>query len=428
MKRLLCLLTLCLVLPLTAAAADTEIRVSWWGADFRHKATLECVRLFEKANPGVKIKGEYTGFPGYLDRMTLQISANTEPEMMQLNWAWLGVFSRNGEGFYDINTLKDSIDLSNYDSKWLDMTTIGGKLNAIPLSFTSQVFLLNKTTWDKAGVPLPKTWDDLMAAGRAFKEKLGDAYYPFDALHNGHVYLTNSYIFQKTGHMFVDPKTGDLGLSREELIEAFAFYRKLIESHAIVPLQLRSSISGNMEAPVNENPEYLEGRWAGHYNWDGTITVSAKEIAGRFEVAIADYPTQPGAKNSGHVGRPNMVYAIGKNSKNPAIVAKFINFLVTSPEAAKIQRVDRGVPLSKAALAVCIAENLIDPLSRAGAEQLSSSDVHIPHPNFENSRVLLPLMRTIEQLSHGQISPEEAADNVERELPRTLTRLKRGAE
>jgi oligogalacturonide transport system substrate-binding protein len=200
MKRLLCILSLCAFVATSAIAADAEVRVAWWGANKRHEATLGTIDIFEKEHPGVVIKGEYAGFPGYLERMTLQIAAGSEPEMMQMNWAWLSVFSKDGTGFADLNNYKNIIDLTQYDKQWLDMTTIGGHLNAIPVSFTAPVFLLNKSTYDKAGVPLPKTWDDYIAAGKIFKEKLGDDYYPLDSLHTGHAYLLNSYIYQKTGH------------------------------------------------------------------------------------------------------------------------------------------------------------------------------------------------------------------------------------
>ncbi len=370
MKKLLCLLSLCAFVASTAVAADTELRVSWWGGAARHEATLGTVRLFEQENPGVVIKGEYTGFPGYLERTTLQIAAGSEPEMMQMNWAWLSVFSKDGTGFADLNNYKNVLDLTQYDQRWLDMTTINGHLNAIPVSFTAPVFLLNKSTYDKAGVAIPKTWEDYIAAGQIFKEKLGDDYYPLDTLHTGHAYLLNSYIYQKTGHMLVNPADGTLGLTRDELIDMFTFYRRLIDSHALVPLQLRSNISGNMETAVNEIANYLDGRWAGFYGWDGTLAVSSSETGKRFELVVPDYPTQPGAKNSGHVGRPNMVWVVSKNSPNPQLAAKLINMLVNDPRSVKLQKVDRGVPLSKAAVAALTEDNLIIPLAKAGADQL----------------------------------------------------------
>lgn len=104
---------------------------------------------------------------------------------MQTNWNWLPIFSKNGEGFYDLNKMKDVIDLSQFDAKELQTTTVDGKLNGIPISVTARVFYFNDET-EKAGVEYPKTRDELMAAGKTFESKLGKQYYPVVLEHRGH--------------------------------------------------------------------------------------------------------------------------------------------------------------------------------------------------------------------------------------------------
>ena len=107
---------------------EVTLRFSWWGGDSRHKATLEAIKLFEAKNPGIKIKAEYSGWDGHFEKVSTQITGNTAPDIMQVDWNWLYIFSKNGDGFYDLNTLKDDFDLSNYDSQVLSYTTINGKL------------------------------------------------------------------------------------------------------------------------------------------------------------------------------------------------------------------------------------------------------------------------------------------------------------
>ena len=50
---------------------------------------------------------------------------------------------------------------------------VNGKLNALPVSYSARVMLWNQGTFDKLKLPLPRTWDDLFAAGRHFKQALG---------------------------------------------------------------------------------------------------------------------------------------------------------------------------------------------------------------------------------------------------------------
>lgn len=103
------------------------------------------------------MKAEYTGWDGHLSRLTTQIAGGTEPDVMQTNWNWLPIFSKTGDGFYDLNKMKDVIDLSQFDPKELQTTTVDGKLNGIPISVTARVFYFNDETWKKAGIAYPKT-------------------------------------------------------------------------------------------------------------------------------------------------------------------------------------------------------------------------------------------------------------------------------
>ena len=53
------------------------------------RAALKALALFEQRHPGLKVKAEYMGFAGYLERLTTQIAGGSEPDVMQINWAWL---------------------------------------------------------------------------------------------------------------------------------------------------------------------------------------------------------------------------------------------------------------------------------------------------------------------------------------------------
>ena len=68
---------------------EVELRVMWWGSDARHKATLDAIKLFEEKNPGIKIKAEYSGYEGYLEKLSTQMSGKTAPDVMQVDWNWL---------------------------------------------------------------------------------------------------------------------------------------------------------------------------------------------------------------------------------------------------------------------------------------------------------------------------------------------------
>ncbi len=426
MKKIVLALLACALLALPSQAGENAtLRMAWWGGTERHEATLKAIQAFEAKNPGVTIKGEYMGWSGYLERLTTQMGSGSEADIIQMDWAWLALFSKSGDGFYNMLSKPGLVDTGAYDQKWLDQATVNGKLNGLPVSFTTQYFILNKTMFDRAGVALPKTWDDLIAAGEAFKEKLGPDYYCLDVNRNQTIYMTHSWIFQKTGKMFVDPATGGIGLSVDEITDWFNFYLKLNQSNAMVPLSVHAAASGDSDSGVQEQPNFVEGKWAGTYNWDSTLTMILATPKKEFEFVLGEFLTQANAKSSGRIGRPAQIMGVSRNSKNPEIATRFVNFLLTTPEAAEILKVTRGVMLAKPAYETLRARNLISPIQQSAVDQLDGVDVYNPHPFFEDPRVLQLLNTTIEEVAYGKVSPREAAESLVREGERILRRLNR---
>ena len=122
------------------------LRVSWWGGEDRHQKTLEALKLFEKKYPNITVKAEYGGWQGWQEKITTQMAGGMAPDLMQINWNWINIFSKDGNGFYNLNNLSPTIDLSQYEQILLDQCIINGKLNAIPYGVAGRVFLYNKTT------------------------------------------------------------------------------------------------------------------------------------------------------------------------------------------------------------------------------------------------------------------------------------------
>ncbi|HEY9348760.1 MAG TPA: hypothetical protein VIQ53_25750, partial [Inquilinus sp.] len=52
-----------------AGAAETQLRMAWWGSKARADRTAAANRLYEAAHPAVSIKGETMGWPDYWPRL-----------------------------------------------------------------------------------------------------------------------------------------------------------------------------------------------------------------------------------------------------------------------------------------------------------------------------------------------------------------------
>lgn len=411
-----------------ALAQDKTLRFSWWGGEDRHEPTLKVIQMFEAKNPGIKIKAEYAGWSGYLERLSTQIAGGSEPDIMQIDRAWIPVFSKNGDGFYDLNKVKDKLNLGDYDAADVDIVTRNGKLNAMPMGYTARIFIYNKEPWQKLGLAYPKTWDELFAAGKTFADKLGADSYPLDVSRQDGVYLTQMWAIQKFGKGFYKADAPELEMSRAEMIAALDAYKAMVAHRAFQPLPERIA-QGGAEQPLEQFPAWVNGKWGGNWTWDGAAERRGLTLPGKVDqLETGPMVMMPGATTSGTIGRTSMAFAVSKRAKYPEEAAKFLAFLLTDQDAAKVLGMTRGVPASKTSWATVQSQVKISPLLVAAIDQIKGLRAKgmIPEasPFLENPQILNVLFVAFEKLAYDRVTSEQAADEIIAESGKILSRLK----
>ncbi|PZP34523.1 MAG: hypothetical protein DI603_06105 [Roseateles depolymerans] len=400
-----------LAAPFIHAQGQPVLRFAWWGGAGRHQATLAALKVFEQRH-GVRVKAEYMGFSGYLERLTTQIAGRSEPDLMQINWAWLAMFSKRGNGFTDLNAHARELALDQFDDDDLAYGRVAGKLNALPTSFTARVFLWNQSAFQRAGLPLPQTWEELFASGAAFRSRLGDSAFPLDGELYDMILLAQSYIQQRHGTPFVDPDKPRIAMSVSAAHDWVRTYRRLVDTHVATPLPLRASLGG-AEKPTEQQPDWVAGRWAGNYTWDSVIGLRSSTLAKGEKLALGSFPTLPDSSDSGLFGRPTVMYALGRNSRQPALAAQLMNFLLTDPEAARILGRTRGLPSARSSLAMLQAQGGLPPLELAAHAQIQAQRdagrLRRPAPLFEHARFQKFMREVFETIAYGKTSDAEAA-------------------
>ena len=406
----------------TGDGKEVVLRFSWWGGDTRHKATLDAIKLFEEKNPGIKIKAEYSGWDGHFEKLSTQITGNTAPDIMQTDWNWLYIFSKNGDGFYDLNELKDDFDLSNYDEQALSYTTINGKINAIPVGMNGMAFYYNKTLYDKVGLPLPKTVDDLKIAAKLMKEKLGKDVYPvnFIGFDSGNLFILKYYLEQKYGKTLINSEN-KIGVTKEELIDGLRFCKDLVDSGVT---NSSKEIVGGGNTQTELNPLWIEGKLGGTQTWSTAIGMMVDTLSEGNELVTGDMLKGIGDNKSAFI-KVNMTFAINKNTKHPKEAAKFLNFLLSDPEAAKILGDVRGIPLNKSAYAELEKVGLIKGLKAEGLQKAIEFAAPKASPFTEDERVRKLVLKYTQKLDYNEMTPEQAGNELYAELEKILVQIMR---
>ncbi|WNJ94357.1 ABC transporter substrate-binding protein [Vibrio ruber] len=405
-----------------AVQAQTELRMSWWGGNNRHQATLQALEKFQERYPDIKVKGEYTGWDGHLSRLTTQIAGNTEPDVMQTNWNWMPIFSRDGKGFYDMNAQAETLQLFNFPGA-LGLTTVDGKLNGLPVSMTSRVFFYNRDMWMKAGVGYPQSWDELMKVGLVFKEKLGDDYYPLVIEARDVFAMNRSYFIQKYGKDIINHDTNLINFNQEEMAQFFQLYVDQVKNHLFPSTKEFASYGkGNMY----EMRPWIDGRFGGLYMWDTAIGKYAANLAPPMTLDLGPYPMLEGVTDSGLLARPSMMFSIGRNTKHPKEAALLVDFLLNDPAGVKAMGLARGIPISLTGFKTLQDDGQIDDksLSYQGYRLAQQLPKHvIPTPYTDNAQLLELFEESMQQLDYGQTDVEGAAKNFLRRGNRVLKRI-----
>ena len=337
------------------------LTMSWWGGESRHNAYQEALKAFSAANSNITVNPTFAAWSGWEDTMSTKFAGGVAEDVCQINWNWLYNYSANGQTFIDLNSVTDYLDLSQWDDAKLAACNVANAQQCVPVAMTGRIFYWNMTTFNKAGITeVPKTLDDLMNAGKAFQEKLGDDYYPLHLGAYDRMILMVFYLESKYGKDWADPTTSTLNYTADEIAEGIDFIKSLVDGHVIMPLPTYYGANGDNAA--HQSNEWITGKMAGIFEWDSSAT--------KFQDAL-DEENKPGftvgeeikfGDYNGGFSKVSMGLAITKTCEHPAEAAKLFNFLLNEKEGAEIMGSECGLPASKAGLEAAQAAGKIKEL------------------------------------------------------------------
>lgn len=389
-------------------SADTKnIKISWWGGDSRHEATQNAVNAFMEKYPDIHVEMQYGEWSGWEDAMSASFFAGTAPDVNQINWNWIESYSFDGSMFLDMNSVSDVFDLSQYSQSALDSCTVAGKLQAIPVSMTGRIFYWNKTTFDKAGISVPTSLVDLYSAGRIFRQKLGEDYYPLVCTEYDRMILLVYYLESKYNKTWVENKK--LNYSAAEIKEGLEFLKSLEDGHVIPTVAV---LQADEAASIDKNPRWQNGSYAGIFEWDSSASKFGNAMEEGNELVVGNYFPDMGPAKGGF-SKVSLAFAITEKSPYPKESAQLLNYLLNEEDGASLMASERGIPLSASALKVCTERELLNPqVAEANRKVLDWVSFGLD-AKFEDSRLKAApdgiYIDAISGYSLGKYTSDEAA-------------------
>ncbi len=397
---MLLLLTGCDAEPVISAQKEqVEISFSWWGNDGRTAYTIAAVQEFERLHPEIKVRCDYSEWSGYETRSKVRMISNTEADVMQINYAWLAQYSPDGSGFYDLQTLTDIVDLSNFEEDVLEYGKREGVLNALPIAMNTETVYINQTLYTQYGLDVPRTWDDLYAAA----EVMQDEVYPLGMASKSAWLFIMAYAEQQSGKQFVS-EDGIMNFGPEEIGMMLECYCSLVNHHVMPQVEYFDRL------------DIAEGLYGGTVAWvsDASNYCDAA-IQNGYEMVITDYTADSEAEfGSGWYAKPATMYAVSKNTEHPKEAAMLLDYLLNSREMAMLQGLEKGIPLSHAARTCLEEEKLLDGIQYDASQKLDAYlDILAPiSPYGENSTMIDLFIASCNAVLYDKVDVKQEAESL----------------
>ncbi|MGN0632924.1 MAG: ABC transporter substrate-binding protein [Oscillospiraceae bacterium] len=389
------LLTSCASEPVVINQEEyTEISLSWWGNDTRTEYTLAAVKKFEELHPDIRVKCSYSEWSGYQTRYNIQMMSDTESDVMLINFPWLDKYSADGNGYYNIYDLSEYVDLSQFSESELSFGIRNGKLNAIPIALNTQTLYYNKTLYDRYGLQLPETWEDLFSAA----EVMGEEVYPIAMPAKSALFFITAYTEQQSGKHFMS-EDGKLEFGEEELGIMLDFYVELINGHVMPQVE------------YFDKNDIRNGNYAGAAAWlsDAENYMGPAREDGN-EIVVGSY-TGCTDGVAGWYTKPATLYAVSANTEHPEESALLLDFLLNSDEISELQGIEKGIPLSRSSRDYLDRHDMLKGLHYDAFALMSENidSMSIIDPFMEDTDMLDAFREACNAVLYGKASTEEKA-------------------
>ncbi|GAB3165947.1 extracellular solute-binding protein [Myceligenerans halotolerans] len=386
-----------------AQECPCEIRFAWWGSDERHAATQEIIDAFEAENPDITVVPDFTDWSGYWNKLSTTVAAGDTPDVMTQEERYVSDYATRGV-LADLGGL--SIDTAKIDESILAGGQIDGTQYALPTGINAYAMVANPAVFDDAGVEIPDdeswTWEEYVQVANEVSEGAGEG-----------VWGTQDYGFNEAGLNILARQKGEslwtpegeLGVSEETVAEFFQNSLDLMAGggQPDASRTIEYQHAGPEGSLVGTNAGGMSSFWS---NQLGALAEASGE-----EIQLLRYPGETEFERTGMYYKPAMFYSVSATSEYPDAAAKFVDFLLNSEEAAKINLTDRGLP-ANTDMRDAIADDLTDAdkqvadfMAEIGEEIVDASPVP-PNGSAEMQDIM---ERVNTEVIFERATPEEAA-------------------
>ena len=313
-----------------AAATGEEVTlrlVHYMGEQAKRDALDEILAAFAEEYPNIKIDIEALSSSSYLASYKNYIAAGDAPDIMFGKPQTMTEFVEGGY-FMD---LTGQPCLENVLPILVDECTVNGGVYGFPIDAQVKGTFYNKTMFEEAGIEVPQTKTEFLAACDTFMEQgTYPLVHPYNFIHGVFheldAYFTSMAAATGNGNVWMDSQEGVKDLSGNEVVvEAMEMFSQLA-SYKDAGDTAVDQTQGIQNFAAGQRPMYINGGWL----MGDVLAANPEGEFGMFPTPWSDTPEE----NKLWVGIDDAFIASAQ-TEHPDEVMAFFNFLA-SDEASQI--------------------------------------------------------------------------------------------
>jgi N,N'-diacetylchitobiose transport system substrate-binding protein len=356
---------------------------------------------FQATNPGTKVNIQFVPWAQAHDKFTTALAGGKVPDVAEMGTTWTPEFADEG-AFEQVSKPAQG----QYVSSLVDAATVDGKLWGKPWYAGARGLIYRKDVLQKAGVAVPKTWDELLAASKAIKAKVpGISPMGYTGL-TEHMYLPT--IWQAGGQIATqNGENWTSALNSPQAVKAIQFYTDFYKEGLTPKASIGWEEPDAQEAFINGDIAMLvAGGWT--YN---SIIQTKPGMKSRVGTALE--PAGPSGKDTAFAGGSHLV--VFKESKDRDLANAFVDYMLKPVNLTKFTSEIGFLPGTVSGIKA--SGYLADPVRKPFAEQLlDHSAVYPPSPRWGALEGANIFDGEIQKVMKGQQSAHQAAKNLAQKM------------
>ncbi len=403
----LLVVTLLIAILASAALADNQLTIAWWGNQTRNERTQAALDLYSEQNAGVTFDPQMNAWSDYWAALATASAGGSLPDVIQMDYQYLSQYVDNNL-LVDLTPYMQNgtLDMSKVNEGIVGSGSKGEGVYAVCLGVNAPALLYNKTLLDANGITVKDnmTMDEFFAVCKEVYEKTGyktNIGYGTDNVFN--------YVLRGLGHsLFTD---GKLSATLEDAEYFFGLYEKGIKEGWHVNSSIFAEVTvGSVEQdPMIYGSDPANMSWCAFF-WSNQMTAMQNAAPEGVEIGITTWPSaDPVASN---YLKPSQFFSVSAQGSQQEEAVKVVNFFLNSIECNNILLAERGIP------AASDVADAVAPKLDANNQKVIAFINNVVSPNSSavpaadptaSAEVYAMVDELVEQLCYGAISASDAA-------------------